>query len=87
VTVRVVAARPFLVSFAAPARLSLRARTARLTLATNETAKLRVGGQAFSLGRRRRTITVHVRPGSTTLQLRLSAYGKTAVTTVRIGRR
>jgi hypothetical protein len=88
VTIRVVAARPFFVSLAAPAHASPRARTVRMTLATNETAKLRVAGQTFALSRRRRTITVRVVPGRATLQLplRLSAYGKTAVTTARIRR-
>ncbi len=88
VRVRILAVRPFFTAVSVPARLSRRARSVRLKLATNVDAVLRAGGRRYALSRRTRAIVVRVTPGRRTLALgvRLSAGRKSATKTLRISR-
>lgn len=71
VTVTVLAAPPALIAFKAPARISPRARSATLTLATAAPATLTIGRFHSLVGRRPRTIRVQIKPGTKPLKLTL----------------
>jgi Concanavalin A-like lectin/glucanases superfamily len=89
VPVIVKAVRPFFLTLNAPARLTRTARSVSLRVATNVEATLKVSDQAFSVGRRPKTISVHITPGrgSLKLALRLSSHGNTASGSLLIPRR
>lgn len=71
VTVTVLAAPPALIAFEAPARISPRARSATLRLATAAPATLTIGRCHSLVGRRPRTIRVQIKPGTKPLKLTL----------------
>jgi len=88
IRMRVLAVRPFFTTFAAPAKLGRRSRAVRLQLATNVSATLRVAGRRYALTRRRRAVTLRVKPGRGTLAIamRLDSGRRAAVKTLRIAR-
>lgn len=88
VAVRVFASAPQFTVLQAPARMSPRARSVKLTVASALPGRLSVGGKRYPVGRKPRTISVAVKPGKAPLvvRLRLSVAGKTstrALTVVR----
>ena len=89
VRLRVVAAAPFFTTLAPPkGKLSTRAGSVRLRVATNVTATLLAGGRRFTLNRRTKTITVPVTRGSKALKLALGlrSHGRSAGRTLQIAR-
>ena len=86
IRLRVFATPPQFTVLRTPARLSRRARTARLRVATAIPATLTVGGRRYNVDRTVRTITIAFRQTASVavLRLRLHAAGKTTVRIVRI---
>lgn len=70
--VKVPASRPFFLRLSAPRRLSRRARSVTLVVATTQAATLRSGRHRFPVGRAARRVRVPVRPGRKPLTLRLT---------------
>jgi len=71
VTITILAAPPVLTLFKAPHRISAKARSVTLRLATLAAAPLRIGRVRALLGRRPTTVRIKIRPGRTTLTLQL----------------
>lgn len=87
-TLRVRAVRAGFLTLAA-LRTTRRARQVRLRVASTAAATLRVGGRRFSVGPRASIVSVRIRPGASTLSLRLelrTPAGPTR-TTLRVIRR
>ena len=89
VRIRVLAARPFFVTLTAPRRISRRARSIRLRVATNVTATLKAGGRRYRVTRHGRSVRVKVKRArrTLTLSLRLVAHGRSATRTLHLPRR
>ncbi len=81
VPIRVRSTSPFFLRLTAPARLSRRARAVRLTVASTQPARLRIGARRYAVGRSASRIVVPVRAGRGRLVLRLglAAGGKQTV--------
>lgn len=88
VAVVVTPVTPVFLQLGAPQRVSPRARTVRLRVATNVPARLRVGSTRATVGRKAKRVSVRVRPGAgpLTLTLALSAGGRSHTETVTIPR-
>jgi concanavalin A-like lectin/glucanase superfamily protein len=88
VPVTVLAAQPFFLTLQAPSHISRRAKTLSLKVATNVTATLKVAGRSFTLNRKLKAISVHVKPGRSVLRLTLalSSHGRTAARPLQIAR-
>jgi virginiamycin B lyase len=71
VTITILAAPPVLTLFKAPHRISAKARSVKLRLATLAAAPLRIGRARALVGRRPKTVRVTVKPGRKTLTLQL----------------
>jgi len=71
VTITILAAPPVLTLFKAPHRISAKARSLSLRLATLAAAPLRIGRVRALLGRHPKTVRVKVKPGRKTLTLQL----------------
>jgi virginiamycin B lyase len=69
VKVRVLPAPPVLTALRGPRHLSPRARTVRLKVASLVPDRLSIGRTHATIGRRARSVTVHVRPGRATLTI------------------
>ncbi|MCW2952516.1 MAG: hypothetical protein JWQ48_1686 [Conexibacter sp.] len=89
VGVRLRATTPFFLRLDVPSRIAPRARTATLVVASTQPATLRVGARRFAVGAAARRIRVPVRPGRTTVTLRLTltAGGTASTRTVALQRR
>ncbi len=89
VGVRIRPAAPVLLRASGPRRLSRRARKVTIVLAVAPDAVATIGGRRFRVGRRARRLSVKVRPGRTTLVLRLrvTSGGRSVTRTLRIPRR
>lgn len=68
-TVDVQAVPPLFLRLDAPARLSRRARSVRLRVASNVQARLTAGATRVTVERRTRSVRVRVRPGAAPLRL------------------
>jgi hypothetical protein len=88
VVVRVSAARPFFTTLSAPKKLSRKAGTLKLKVATNVAATLRAGGKNHAVASRTKTIRVKVKTGNKALKLglRLTAHRRTATQTLAVPR-
>ena len=78
----------FFVRLAIPSHLGKKARTVRLTVATNVTATLRVSTHKLTVGPQARTFAVPIKAGRAPLRLALTliAHGKQAAETLVIKR-
>jgi hypothetical protein len=72
VAVHVPASTPFFTRLVAPRRVSPRARKVTLVAAATQPATVRVAGRRYAVGRAARRLVVPIRPGRTTLTLRLT---------------
>ncbi len=72
VRLRVQPVKPFFLAVKAPKRVTRRARSVRVRVASTVAAVLRGAGKPVAVNRKVRAVTVRVRPGSKPLKLRLS---------------
>ena len=88
VTIGVRAVAPAFLRLDAPGKIKRRARKVTLRVASTVAARLTIGRKRFNVGPRSKRVTVKVRPGSSTLRLRLRlrSGGKSASETVSIDR-
>ena len=78
--IKVSAVRPAFRVASAPKRISPRARTLRLVVASNEPAVLTIAGRRHAVDRTRRTIRITVRPGRSTLRLAYALHSRGGTT-------
>ena len=88
VALRPRATTPFFLRLVAPSKRPRTARSVTLRVASTQLARLRIGARSFSVTPQARRIRLQVRPGRSTLRLRLvlSAGGKRTEQVVTITR-